>query len=190
MIPQIHPLTPGRFADFETVLGKSGVSGCWCMYWILPSAKEFRAGAEGGADAPNRAAFRAIVDAGPPPGLIAYCGGAPVAWARVTPRAALPGLTRSRRFKSPDQGPEIWSISCFRVLAGWRGKGLTGALIGAAIPFARDHGARVLEAYANDPQVRKSPEAVYTGLASTFARAGFYEVERRAPDKVLMRRDL
>ena len=190
MARDIHPLTPDRFADFEAVLGRGGRGGCWCMYWIHPDANAVTAGAKGGSKAANKGLFRALVEAGPPPGLIGYDAGTPVAWARVTPRATLPGLKRARYFKvsGPDAG--VWSISCFTVKTRHRGQGWTGALVAAAIPFARAQGAKLLEAYANDPQGPITPAAAYLGLASTFARLGFHETGRHWPGKVLMERTL
>lgn len=182
----IRPLTPALWADFETVLGGSGQSGCWCMYWLLGSA-EFRAGSAGGGAASNRAAFRARVTDGPPPGLLAYDGATPVAWVRVLPRAALPALANSRFFKTDLPTDGIWSLSCFVVRAKWRRRGLTEVLTRAAIDHARAHGATALEAYPTDTAERRPSSAVYLGLASTFRRLGFHEVQRLAPHKPMLR---
>jgi hypothetical protein len=66
--PRIEPLTPERWPDFERLFGPNGAcAGCWCMWWRLPR-KAFDAGAGEG----NRTAFRAIVETGPRPGLLAY----------------------------------------------------------------------------------------------------------------------
>lgn len=182
----IAPLTPDLWEDFASVLGGSGKSGCWCMYWLTGSAA-FRAGAKGGRAAPNRAAFREVVDAGPPPGLLAYDGAEPVAWLRLLPRARLPGLERSRFFATGLDTAGVWSLSCFVVRARWRRRGLTDVLIRAAIAHARDAGATALEAYPTDSEARKPASAVYLGLASTFRRLGFAEVQRHAPEKPMLR---
>ena len=159
------------------------------MYWVCPNSRAVREGVRGGARIANRDAFRALVEAGPPPGLIAYDFADPVAWARVTPRAMLPGLRRARDFKISGEGADIWSISRVAVRRAWRRRGLTGA----AIPVARSHGAQVLEAYAYDRAGSAgplSPVAAWTGIASAFARAGFAVVAGDRPAKVLMRRAL
>jgi len=111
MTREIHPLTPDRFADFEAVLGRGGRGGCWCMYWIHPDAQSVTEGAKGGSKAANKRLFRALAEAGPPPGLIGYDAGTPVARARVTPRAALPGLKNARFFKVAGVDAGVWSIS-------------------------------------------------------------------------------
>ncbi|MGF1502479.1 MAG: GNAT family N-acetyltransferase [Paracoccaceae bacterium] len=187
----ICPLSAARWADFETVLGASGKSGCWCMYWRHATSAAFRAGAEGGAEAANRDAFRARVEEGPPPGLLAYQGGEPVAWARVTPRADLPGLARSRNFRIEGAGEGIWSLSCFVARPRGRGTGLTEALPRAALAFAAEGGATALEVYPTEidrAAARRPASAIYTGVSSTFLRLGFEVVARRTPDRPLMRR--
>lgn len=186
----IRPLTPERHGDFETVLGGSGQRGCWCMYWILGGSKAFMAAAKGGAQAPNRAAFRARVAQGPPPGLLAYEGAEPAGWLRVMPRRELPGLANSRFFRTDLPIEGVWSLSCFVVRAPWRGRGLTGILTRGAIEHARRAGATALEAYPTETGDRLSAAAAYLGVASTFRRLGFEEVQRRAPHKPMLRLSL
>ncbi len=183
----VEPLTPDRFDDFVTVLGKGGVGGCWCMYWSAPTTAVWREGAKGGGTAANRDHFSRQVAAGPPPGLLAYDDGEPVAWCRVMPRHSLPGLVRSRFF-STDLGIDgVWSLPCFVVRRNHRGRGLTEVLIRAAIEFVRGQGGAILEGYPWDTDERKDAAAVYTGLASTFQRLGFEVVQRTAPHKPMMR---
>ena len=183
----VQPLTPERWPDFETVLGKGGISGCWCMYWIRANSAAWSEGAKGGSRAKNRAAFKRIVREGSPPGLIAYEEHEAVGWCRVTPRAKLPGLKNSRYFKTELDVEDVWSLSCFVVRRRHRLRGLTTVLTKAAIRFAREQGARILEAYPTDTDEEKHPAALYTGKASTFARLGFVEAQRKAPHKPMMR---
>ena len=44
----------------------------------------------------KRERFRAIVEAGPPPGILAYDGDTAVGWCAVGPRETLPQMNRSR----------------------------------------------------------------------------------------------
>ena len=184
---RVELLTVDRFDDFVAVVGRSGIGGCWCMYWTCPTSAAWGEGCRGGSDAPNRRAFQDLVEAGPPPGLLAYDDGDPVAWCRVMPRAVLPGLARSRYFKTDLDIDGVWSVACFVVRPAHRGKGLTAVLIAAAIDFVRDQGGRVVEGYPWDTDVPKSDSVVYTGLASTFDRMGFKVVQRRADHKPMMR---
>ena len=187
---EIHALTPDRWADFETVLGKSGVGGCWCMYWMHESSKAWGDSSAGGRAAKNKARFMDLVKQGPPPGLLSYLSDEPAAWCRVMPRSKLPGLARSRHFKTQLDTTDVWSLSCFVVRTKYRGRGLTAVLTTAAVEFARENGARALEVYPTDTEDRKYPSVVYTGVASTFRRLGFTEVQRRAPGKPMMRLEL
>jgi GNAT superfamily N-acetyltransferase len=82
----------------------------------------------------------------------------------------------------------VWSLSCLYVRKGRRRRGVTSALIAAALQAAKRAGAPALEAYPFDADV--SPSASGTGYASTFARAGFETVARRAPARPIMRHDL
>ena len=183
---EVAPLTPERFDDLVAVLGESGISGCWCMYWTLPSSAAWSEGARGGSQAPNRSAFQGIVAQGPPPGLIAY-EEEPIAWCRVMPRTELPGLANSRYFKTDLDIDNIWSLPCFVVRREHRGRGLTEILTRAAIQLVTKRGGGILEAYPWDTSARKPSSTVYTGLASTFDRLGFEVVQRRAPHKPMMR---
>ena len=178
----ISPLTPDQWPVLEDLFGDNGAcSGCWCMYWRIGSAYRRRPREE------NKAAFREVVERGPPPGLLAFEGDLPVGWCQLTPRDALPWLGRTWRLRRVDEVP-VWSLSCLYVRKGWRRRGVTSALIAAALRAAKDAGAPALEAYPFDADV--SPSASGTGYASTFARAGFEIVARRVPPRPIMRHDL
>ena len=112
---RVEPLTQDRFDDFVVVLGKSGIGGCWCMYWTCPTSAAWGEGCKGGGRGSNRRAFRELVEAGPPPGLLAYDDADPVAWCRIMPRVALPGLANSRYFKTDLDIEGVWSLPCFVV---------------------------------------------------------------------------
>ncbi len=182
----LDPLTPDRWDDFETVLGRGGISGCWCMYWLTDRGETFNRGTVGGSKGTNKGAFQAIVKEAPP-GLLAYDAGEPVAWVRVMPRTRHPGLARSRFFKTDEDITGVWSISCFVIRRQWRGRGLTTTLIRGAVAHARENGATVIEGYPTETTEKRSDSSVYTGLAQTFRRLGFTEVMRRAPHKPMMR---
>lgn len=178
---EIRPLTPDLWPDLEDLFGAKGAcNGCWCMYCRIGSAYRKQS-----ADK-NKAAFRTIVRRGPPPGLLAFDGDRAVGWCQVTPRGELPALDRSWRLKRVDDLP-VWALSCFYVRIGYRRKGVTKALISAALKVAKRAKAPALEAYPFDADV--SPSASSTGFATTFARAGFKVVARRDPPRPIMRYD-
>jgi GNAT superfamily N-acetyltransferase len=178
----IRPLTPDLWPSLEDLFGHAGgCGGCWCMYWRIGAAYRRRPRED------NRTAFKAVVEQGPPPGLLALSGETPVGWCQITPRDALPGLERPWRLKRVDEAP-VWSLSCFYVRIGWRRRGVTRLLLAEAAHFARGRGAEVLEAYPFDAAV--SPSASSTGYLSSFERAGFKVVARRAPARPIVRLDL
>ncbi|HSA81398.1 MAG TPA: GNAT family N-acetyltransferase [Geminicoccaceae bacterium] len=178
----IRPLTPDLWPALEDLLGGKGACArCWCMYWRIGAAYRRRPRDE------NKAAFREVVERGPPPGLLAFAGEVPVGWCHLTPRADLPWLDRIWRLKRVDDLP-VWSLSCLYVRKGCRRRGATSVLIAAALTAAKRAKAPALEAYPFDAAV--SPSATGTGYASTFARVGFRTVARRVPARPIMRHDL
>jgi hypothetical protein len=61
-------------------------------------------------------------------------------------------------------------------------------LLKAAVEYARQQGAEIVEGYPVEPKDAKVPDPfVYTGLASAFRQAGFKEVLRRSGTRPIMR---
>ena len=179
----IRPVTPDLWLALEDLFGKWGASnGCWCMYWRL-------GGAYRGRSEENKETLRRFVTRGPPPGLLAFDGDLPVGWCQLTPRDALPWLDRMWWFQRVDDLP-VWSISCFFVRRDYRRQGIMTELIAAAVKTAKRAGASALEAYPIDTSASKTSSNIFVGTASTFARADFVEVARRAPARPIMRHDL
>lgn len=179
---RIVPLTPDLWPALENLFGEKGAcSGCWCMYWRLGAAYRKR------PSELNRKDFRQVVNDGPPPGLLAFDGELPVGWCQITPRDSLPWLDRTWRLRRIDDVP-VWSISCFYIRIGYRRRGVTTALIRAAIQTAKKAKAPAIEAYPLDEDL--SPSSTSTGYASTFARLGFRELIRHSPERPIMRLEL
>jgi GNAT superfamily N-acetyltransferase len=108
----------------------------------------------------------------------------------VAPRAATPALERSPVCKPVDEQP-VWSITCFFVDPKARRDGVMAALIEAAVTHARQHGARIVEAYPRDPgDDRIDSASGYVGLLEPFLGQSFREVDRRTPKRPFMRRYL
>jgi GNAT superfamily N-acetyltransferase len=180
---EFYPLTAKRWTDFEKLFGKRGAcGGCWCMWWRLKRSEFELQKGEG-----NRKAIKRIVDSGVVPGILAYANNQVVAWCSVAPREAYPTLERSRTLKRVDDKP-VWSIVCFFVAKPFRGRGITGKLLTAAIEYVRKQGGKIVEGYPVEPKEDKIPDAfAYTGLASAFRKAGFVEVARRSERRPIMR---
>lgn len=178
------PLTPDRWPDFEAVMGpRGGAGGCWCMLWRLTKRDHDAMKGDG-----NRDAMRAAVDAGPPPGLLAFDGDACIGWISIAPRSTFPRMASSRVMQPVDDTP-VWSVSCFLIARSHRRRGVAVTLLEAACSFARDHGATVVEGYPVAPAQSAYPDTyAWTGLEAVFRRAGFEEVARRSPTRPIMRR--
>jgi GNAT superfamily N-acetyltransferase len=180
---ECHPLTPDRWADFETLFGERGAcGGCWCMVWRL-ARKDY----ERNKGAGNRAAMRKLVRDGVEPGILGYLDDEPVGWCAIAPREQYPALERSRVLKKVDDAP-VWSISCFFVRKDCRKRGVSVALLREAVEFARAKGATIVEGYPVEPKKDEVPAVfAWTGLASAFLQAGFVESARFAPSRPIMR---
>lgn len=183
---EIHPATAERWSDIEQLFGPTGQQGgCWCM-WNRQTSREFDA--QKGPQ--NKASFRAIVDAGPAPGLLAYAAGTPVGWVALAPRDEYGRLQRSRVTKPVDE-VSVWAITCFVIARSARGTGVATALLDAAVEFAQAQGARAIEGYPVEPRTDHMPEIyAWMGLASMFRRSGFDEMARRSETRPLMRKTL
>lgn len=184
----VLPLTPERWPDLEALFQARGCSvarNCWCMY--------YRRSGSPGAPPPgmtraqaNRAALKTLVDAGKPPGLIGYRGNIPVGWVSLGPHEDFAKLVRSPVMKAVDDRP-VWSIICFVVPPEHRGTGVARQLLSAAIAYASQQGATLLEAYPVDKPGRSSDDSMWFGAKSMYDRAGFTEVARRKPQRPVVR---
>jgi GNAT superfamily N-acetyltransferase len=203
----IHPLTPDRWPDLEAIFNARSCSvarGCWCMCYRRSGPVQ---AAPGQLHAEvNKAQFKAVVDAGPPPGLIAYRvdpgaddggdapdttgaytrRGTPVGWLSVGPREHYAKLARSSVMKPVDKLP-VWSVICFVVPAEHRGQGIARALLNAAVHWAAQQGATLLEAYPIDKPGPTHPDNLWFGTKGMFDAAGFTEVARRKPERPVVR---
>ncbi|HEX9440582.1 MAG TPA: GNAT family N-acetyltransferase, partial [Roseiflexaceae bacterium] len=179
---QIQPLTPERWPDLERLFGERGAcGGCWCMWWRLKRSQFDR---QKGQE--NRRALKAIVDSGETPGLLGYVCGEPIAWCAIAPREVYPVLERSRILKRVDDEP-VWSVVCLFIARPFRRQGITVLLLKAAVEYAAQYGARVVEGYPVEPSTTAMPAAfAWTGIASAFRNAGFTEVLRRSATRPIM----
>jgi GNAT superfamily N-acetyltransferase len=178
-----RPVTVAEWDDLQALFAEEGPQhGCWCMYWRIKRSDFNREYGEG-----NRRAMEAIIASGRVPGILAYLNGQPVGWCSVAPRQEFPVLDRSRTLKRVDDEP-VWSITCFFVSAQYRQRGISTALIKAAIAYARDNGAGIVEAYPlTGGHTRANRYETYMGVRSTFEKAGFKEVTRRSARRAIVR---
>jgi len=174
-------VTLETWPDLERLFGLPGgsiVRGCWCMHYRLTGPRP--------PDAEPKREMHELVASGVVPGLIGYLDGAPVAWISLGPRPEYLRLRRSSVMKPADDAP-VWSVVCSYVAKPYRGRGLQHALLAAAVEHARASGATILEAYPVDKADRSHDDFMFFGSRSLYERAGFTEVVRRSPTRLVMR---
>jgi GNAT superfamily N-acetyltransferase len=182
--------------DLLSIFGSRGQgSRCLCQRYKLRPSEHF-----GGFPVEERAhRLREQTECGDPgsrttSGLVAYLDDEPVGWCAVEPRTAYEGLIRNHRVpwegRSEDRADvSIWAVTCLFTRAGYRRRGISRALANAAVDFARERGARALEAY---PMTTTSvvDEELHVGTVEVFVAAGFTEVGRPTVRRAVMRIDL
>ena len=186
-----EPATTSRWNDVQRALtgGGDGAS-CQCMWPILRNRDWNQ------TSTPQRTEmFRAEIDEGPPPGLVAYVDGEAAGWIRVGPRPRQARIPHTRMIAAATteafDDESVWAVTCVVVRREHRGVGLTAALLRAAVEYARDAGARVLEAYPVDTRgEQQRANDLYHGTLGTFLRAGFQQKTVMKPGRVLVALDL
>jgi GNAT superfamily N-acetyltransferase len=197
LTPQITivPANEASWEDLRAVFGTRGdTSRCFCQrYKMAPRESWASVGAE-------ELAFRlrAQTDCGHPgsgstSGLVAYLDGEPAGWCAVEPRTAYPRLLLRTRVpwdgRDEDKTDDsVWAVTCFAIRAGFRRRGISGALARAAVDYAREHGARALEGYPMTTTNALLGE-LHVGTVGVFAAAGFTEVTRPTVRRAVRRID-
>jgi GNAT superfamily N-acetyltransferase len=160
------------------------------MFFRMPGMSWNNASAES-----NRAHLERLTHNEIAPGLVGYLDDRAVGWVSLAPREDYGRLTTSKVLRPVDDKP-VWSIVCFVVSRHARRQGVGHTLLRAAIEYAHDHGATMLEAYPVSAERGRVPAAdAYHGTQSMFERAGFSVVEVRqwnatSPKRPIMRLDL
>ena len=187
---RIVPANEARWEDIQAVFGTRGPAHrCQCQRYKLKPREAFR-------NFPveeREFRLRAQTGSEPTTGLVGYLDGEPVGWCALEPRNAYEGLVRNNRV--PWEGRDedktdssVWAVTCVYARAGFRRRGVSHALVRAAVDHARGCGARALEGY---PMVTKDviSEELHVGTEGAFAAAGFTEVSRPTKRRIVMRID-
>ena len=194
----IVPANEASWEDLQAVLGTRGdPSRCQCQrYKMQPRQSWASVGAEELAFRLRTQTDCGHPESGTTSGLVASLDGEPVGWCAVEARTAYPRLLLKTRVpwegRAEDKTDEgVWAVTCFVTRTGFRRRGISRALVGAAVDFARQRGARVLEGYPmiTQPGREITWGELHVGSRSIFAAAGFAEVSRPTLRRVVMRID-
>jgi GNAT superfamily N-acetyltransferase len=197
MTPAISvvPANEASWEDLEAIFGTRGpASRCRCQRYKLRPRESF-------ASSPVEERARRLreqTDCGHPgsdttSGLVAYLDGEPAGWCAVEPRPAYDGLVRVYRVpwegRTEDKADaSVWAVTCLLTRAGYRKRGVSRALARAAVDFARERGARALEAYPVTT-ANVIAEELHPGTQGVFAGAGLAEIGRPTARRAVMRID-
>jgi GNAT superfamily N-acetyltransferase len=187
----IHPLTLDRWDDFVALFETDSICKmCWCVHHRLPAPVRRESDPKS-----RRTAMAKIVKAGPPPGLLAYRDEEAVGWIAMAPRPSTPDWNVGRKASAAERpedadDPGIWAATCFFVRRDARGEGVTTALLEAGATWAKQQGAKRVEACPMAHEEKRSATGLFVGPKRVFDRAGFQTVLERKPGRPLMRLDL
>ena len=181
--------------DLQTLLGSTAPRNCQCQrYKMLPGECFVSVAASVRAERFREQTWPGGTDRGATTGLVAHLDDQPVGWCAIEPRCDYVGMVRGGRVawkgRSEDRDdPGVWAVTCFFTKPGFRKRGISSALVAAAVDHARHHGARAVEGY---PLSRPGGVAdeLHVGFQGAFAAAGFREVSRPSVRRVVMRIEL
>ncbi|QMU98512.1 GNAT family N-acetyltransferase [Microbacterium esteraromaticum] len=186
-----EPATITRWDDVQHSLSGGGDGrSCQCI-WPVVRNKVWQATSLD----ERRDMLHDEVAAGPPPGLIAYVDGEAAGWIRVGPRTVQQRILNTRAILAATAEPldddSVWAVTCFVVRKEHRGKGLNAELLASALDFARESGARMIEAYPVDTSTGSHrSNDLFHGTLSTFLAAGFDQGPTLTGGRVLVTRGL
>jgi GNAT superfamily N-acetyltransferase len=167
------PVDKSNWTDLESLFEcKGGPHNCWCMVW-----RNMNEGTDRANKADKKASLKNYVTNNNPVGLLCYDNTEPIAWCSIAPRESY------RELSGDSSLTNVWSLVCFFVKREYRQKGMTEALIQQAINYAKDNGAKYVEAYPVDPE---SPSYRFMGFKPVFDKLGFEFVHKAGQRRYVM----
>lgn len=163
---QIRPVTDETRDAFRELFAAKGCPGfCWCTPYRFKDAQDM-------SRKEKREAMFGLIKEGTPVGVLAFDGDEPVGWCSVAPRSTYVKLQRSRTMPAVDE--DAWTILCVFVRPSHREQGVAHILVAGAIRYAKDQGARVVEAYPWDTAgLSGVGPARHWGHSKVYASVGF-----------------
>ncbi len=188
---RVVPAHRASAEDLQTIFGVRGMGAiCQCQRYKLAPKESF-------ASVPMEDRQLRLIEQADcghrgrqTSGLVGYLEREPVGWCAVESRSNYVGLVRA--FSVPWDGrdedrsdPSVWAITCLFTRVGYRRQGVSRAMAKAAVKFAKERGAAILEAY---PTVTGGtlPADLHVGTLTTFSDAGMTEVHRPTQRRAVM----
>jgi GNAT superfamily N-acetyltransferase len=170
---EIRPVNKINWNDFETLFtSKGGPKYCWCMAWRMTKEE-----LKNNTSECRKAYIKNRVFANIPIGILAYIDNEAIAWCSVAPWETYQRIGGDERINN------VWSIACFYIKREYRKKGITNILIESAKSYARENGAKYIEAY---PVNEDSPSYRFLGYVKQFEKAGFKHIKKEGKRRNVM----
>jgi GNAT superfamily N-acetyltransferase len=193
----VKPLMPVLSADFLRFFDHERGAAfadnpewakCYCHFYNVPRAIDW----PGLSGAQNRTAMQARIEVGATEGFLAYDGADVVGWLNAQPRHVLPHCFERMRIEAtplPCEAFEAAVIVCFVVAPQRRRRGVSRALLTAALASFTARGIKVVDAFPFNSGASKLAADHYHGALSLFLDQGF-SVLREDPTLTVVRKML
>ncbi|MCK9211112.1 MAG: GNAT family N-acetyltransferase [Ignavibacteriaceae bacterium] len=168
-------VTPDSWKYIEELFGSNGAcGGCWCMSWRI--AKDEKWDRIKGTEAKKR--FKKLITSGKAHGALAFSGDEVIGWCSFDKRIDYLKLDRAPSLKC-DDAENVWSIPCFFIKKGFRGKGVAAALLKHSVKTLKQQGIKIVEGYPVKLDKELPAAFVWTGTLSLFEKEGFEVVTNK-----------
>jgi len=177
----VKPLTPALRADFLRFFDhEQGVAfsdnpewaKCYCHFYNVPRAIDWPSLSA----SQNRTAMQARIEVGAAEGFLAYDGTDVVGWLNAQPRHVLPHCFDRMRIEPtplPCEAFEAAVIVCFVVAPQMRRRGISRALLTAALASFTARGIKAVDAFPFKSGASNLAADHYHGSLSMFLDQGF-----------------
>ena len=191
---RVVPAGDAPFSDVEAVFGTRGdPAGCWCQWYKIRGAEWSEASRD---ELRDRLAAQ-LAEPGPGPGLLAYDGDTPVGWCAVEPRPALVRLQYSPVGVGDARSRLRRRVRVVGVVLR-RAARLPASRRRASSSRRRPSSTRARTGRGSSRRTPSTPTRatkppaaeLFPGTVSMFAAAGFVEVARPKPHRVVMQHPL
>lgn len=156
-------------------------SGCWCMRFQRSCTP--RQAGEGNRDRKER-----LVSEGRAHAALVFDGDTAVAWCQYGTPDELPDIYHRREYEAALDLMPDYRLTCLFVDKKYRGRGLAGVALRAALDLIAHAGGGVVEAYPQDTDGQEiSASFLYNGTRNLFEQAGFSYVRSKGKYHCVMR---